>query len=167
MGCGMFLTRHAPILTTAFDVSTSYMPSHIPSHDPYVTTAQWSRRFMGLRLFLSLAAAGWDGYSAHIERAIYLAAYAKKSLEARGWKIVNNSPLAVLNILPPKRSVSVSVIVDRVLASGKAWVSVASYEEEKVIRACVTNGETSEDDVDALVQALEAAFMAETATALT
>ena len=167
MGCGMFLTRHPLILTTAFDVSTSYMPSHIPSHDPYVNTAQWSRRFMGLRLFLSLAAAGWEGYSEHIARSIELSAYAKKSLEAKGWKIINNSPLAVLNILPPQRGVNVSVIVDRVLASGKAWVSVASYEGEKVIRACVTNGETSEDDVDALVDALEAAFMAETATALT
>ena len=61
MGCGMFLTRHAPVLTEAFDVSTSYMPSHISSVDPYVTTAQWSRRFLGLRLFLSLAAAGGRG----------------------------------------------------------------------------------------------------------
>lgn len=167
MGCGMFLTRHVPILTKAFDVSTSYMPSHIPSHDPYVTTAQWSRRFMGLRLFLSLAAAGWDGYSAHIEHSIELADYAKRLLEAKGWKIVNNSPLAVLSILPPRSGISAGVIVDRVLASGKAWVSVASYEGEKVIRACVTNGETSQDDVDALIEALEAALMAETAAALT
>src|ERR1700719_3695417 len=54
MGCGMFMTRHAPVLSAAFRVSTGYMPSNIASIDPYVTSAQWSRRFLGLRLFLSL-----------------------------------------------------------------------------------------------------------------
>ena len=45
------------------------------SFDPYVTTAQWSRRFLGLRLFLSLAAAGWQGYGEHVERSIALMIY--------------------------------------------------------------------------------------------
>jgi glutamate/tyrosine decarboxylase-like PLP-dependent enzyme len=165
MGCGMFLTRRAAVLSEAFDVSTSYMPSYVPMRDPYVTSAQWSRRFMGLRLFLSLAAAGWAGYAKHIERAIALAAYAKELLTLRDWKIINNSPLAVLSILPPRKGVSVDAIVERVLASGQAWVSVAAYEGNKVIRACVTNGETAREDVDVLVQALDAAFYAVTETA--
>ena len=37
------------------------MPSSVASVDPYLNSVQWSRRFMGLRLFLSLAAAGWQG----------------------------------------------------------------------------------------------------------
>jgi len=61
MGCGMFLTRHTSVLSSAFQVSTTFMPSNVPNHDPYVMTVQWSRRFLGLRLFLSLAAAGWVG----------------------------------------------------------------------------------------------------------
>ncbi|HEY8288174.1 MAG TPA: pyridoxal-dependent decarboxylase, partial [Acetobacteraceae bacterium] len=52
MGCGMFITRHAPVLSSAFRVSTSYMPSNAASLDPYVNSVQWSRRFVGLRLFL-------------------------------------------------------------------------------------------------------------------
>ena len=62
MGCGMFITRHAPLLSSAFHVSTGFMPSNVAGLDPYVTTVQWSRRFLGLRLFMSLAAAGWTGY---------------------------------------------------------------------------------------------------------
>src|SRR5207237_8089942 len=54
MGCGMFFTKHAGLLSMAFQTTASYMPSNIVSVDPYVTTAQWSRRFLGLRLFLSL-----------------------------------------------------------------------------------------------------------------
>jgi glutamate/tyrosine decarboxylase-like PLP-dependent enzyme len=157
MGCGMFLTRHAPILSAAFDVSTSYMPSHIPSLDPYVTSVQWSRRFLGLRLFLSLAAAGWSGYADHIERSLALASFMRSLLESRGWRIVNRSPLAVLCILPPPGAAVVENIVERVVASGRAWVSVAAYEGQKVIRACITNGETSKEDVEELVGALEAA----------
>ena len=42
MGCGMFLTRHTDLLSSAFHVSTGFMPSNLPKFDPYVTTVQWS-----------------------------------------------------------------------------------------------------------------------------
>jgi glutamate/tyrosine decarboxylase-like PLP-dependent enzyme len=96
MGCGMFMTRHATLPSSVFHVATSFMPSNLTHVDPYVTTAQWSRRFLGLRLFLSLAAAGWQGYAAHVERAIKLMAMLKEELEQRGWSIANDSPLALL-----------------------------------------------------------------------
>lgn len=157
MGCGMFLTRHAEALSAAFRVSTGYMPSNIGGIDPYVTSVQWSRRFLGLRLFLSLSAAGWAGYARHIERAINIAALLERALQQRGWSIVNRSPLAVLCIEPPPGSDTVGEIVGRIVASGRAWVSVAAFEGRPVIRACVTHGETAPDDVIALVQALEGA----------
>ena len=142
------------------------MPSYIKSVDPYVTSVQWSRRFVGLRLFLSLAAAGWAGYAEHIEHSRELASYAKELLQSRGWEVVNDSPLAVLCIIPPRKEVSAAQIVERVLASGRAWVSVASFEGENVIRACMTNGQTAREDVDDLVCALEDAFRAAPETRL-
>ena len=30
MGCGMFITRHPHVLSSAFQVSTTFMPSNIP-----------------------------------------------------------------------------------------------------------------------------------------
>jgi len=157
MGCGMFLTRHASVLSSAFQVSTSYMPSNVPAVDPYVTSIQWSRRFLGLRLFLSLAAAGWHGYGTHVERAITLTGLLKEKLVARGWSIVNDASLAVLCIEPPPGAGDPRSIVDRVLASGRAWVSTTRFEGRPVIRACVTHGATMPEDVDRLVDALEAA----------
>jgi glutamate/tyrosine decarboxylase-like PLP-dependent enzyme len=153
----MFLTPHRDVLTAAFEVSTGYMPSATRDVDPYVTTMQWSRRFLGLRLFLSLAAAGWDGYAAHIQHAVELTALLRRLLEARGWRIVNDSPLAVLCIEPPPGSADVRSIVARVLASGRAWVSVAAFQGRDVIRACVTHGEAREEDIGILVDALAAA----------
>jgi len=64
---------------------------------------------------------------------------------------------------PPAGSVEIAEIVRRVLASGAAWVSVATFEGRKVLRACVTHGETGADDVAALVAALEAARAANAA----
>jgi glutamate/tyrosine decarboxylase-like PLP-dependent enzyme len=156
MGCGMFITREPQILSHAFRVSAEFMPSNVSALDPYLTTVQWSRRFLGLRLFLSLGAAGWQGYAAHVERATAVASLARAQLEARGWSTVNDSQLAVLCVLPPSGYPPIRDLVRRVLDSGRAWVAVAKYEGREVIRVCVTHGETSEQDVGELVAALEA-----------
>jgi glutamate/tyrosine decarboxylase-like PLP-dependent enzyme len=158
MGCGMFLTSDAGVLSSAFQVSTGYMPSNVAGVDPYVTSVQWSRRFLGLRLFLSLAAAGWEGYGRHVERAIELAALLSEKLVARGWTIANQSALAVLCIEPPPGARDARAIVSRVLASGRAWISIATFEGRQVIRACVTHGETTQDDIVQLVDALQTAL---------
>jgi glutamate/tyrosine decarboxylase-like PLP-dependent enzyme len=155
MGCGMFITRHGHVLSSAFQVSTSYMPSNITSLDPYVTSMQWSRRFLGLRLFLSLAAAGWAGYGRHVERSIALSELLKEKLLAVDWRVANQSPLAVLCVEPRAGLGDVKSIVRRVLASGRAWVSVATFEAREILRACVTHGETTSDDIAELVDVLE------------
>jgi glutamate/tyrosine decarboxylase-like PLP-dependent enzyme len=70
MGAGMFLTRHRNILSKVFSVSTAYGPKEgerLAVVDPYVHSLQWSRRFIGLKLFLTLATTGWNAY-AHILR---------------------------------------------------------------------------------------------------
>ncbi|MBV9826459.1 MAG: pyridoxal-dependent decarboxylase [Alphaproteobacteria bacterium] len=157
MGCGMFLIRDPVFLSSVFQVSTGYMPSNTPSLDPYVTSIQWSRRFLGLRLFLSLAAAGWEGYARHVEHAVALIDYLREELAADGWGIVNDSGLAVLCLEPPPGSRDARAIVQRVLASGQAWISVAAYEGREVIRVCLTHGETTTEDCRLLASALEAA----------
>ncbi|MBF6571302.1 MAG: pyridoxal-dependent decarboxylase [Candidatus Binataceae bacterium] len=155
MGCGMFVVRDPSLLSSAFQVAANFMPSTVPGVDPYLSSVQWSRRFLGLRLFLSLAAAGWTGYTQHVERSIDLIALINDELSERGWSVVNQSPLAVLCVRPPPGSVSVRTIVDRVLASGRAWVAAARFESDEVIRICVTHGETSIDDVGELVETLQ------------
>jgi glutamate/tyrosine decarboxylase-like PLP-dependent enzyme len=154
MGCGMFITRDPMILSATFQVSTGFMPSNSASVDPYVTTAQWSRRFLGVRLFLSLAAAGWSGYAQHVERSIELIAHLRALLAGRGWQIANNSSLAVLCVEPPSGAVDVRTTASRVLASGRAWVAAAKFEGRDVIRICLTHGEATTDDLRELAAAL-------------
>lgn len=157
MGCGMFFCRRPGLLAAAFNVATTYMPSHNVGRDPYLSSVQWSRRFLGLRLFLSLAAASWAGYGRHIEHSIDCAALLRDKLVELGWHVVNASPVAVLCLIPPLGSLDVKTIADRVLASGRAWISTTQFEGASVIRACITHGETGTPDIDELVTALEAA----------
>jgi aromatic-L-amino-acid decarboxylase len=157
MGCGMLITTHPTRLSKAFQVEASYMPSNASTQDPYLNTIQWSRRFLGLRLFLSLAAVGWTGYGEHVERSIELAGLLRDQLFALGWSIANDTSLGVVCIEPPVGSSEVRTIVKRVLNSGRAWVSVAEFEGRNVIRACITNGETRRTDVIDLVDALRIA----------
>ena len=165
MGCGMILLADPAVLAATFDVRTSFMPSHEPTLDPYLTTAQWSRRFAGLRLFLSLGAAGWAGHAAHVERAVYLAGLLARSMEARGWSVANDPALAVLCLRPPPESPPIGAIVGRVVSGGGAWVSAARFAGHEVVRACITHGETSEADIALVAEVLaEAAGSSRIAT---
>jgi aromatic-L-amino-acid decarboxylase len=155
MCCAMFITRHRKVLAEVFHASTSFMPSSVASVDPYLNTMQWSRRFLGLRLFLSLASAGWQGYAQHVERSVAVIARVRAGLVARGWQIANDSPLAVLCALPPPSLGDVRGLVRRVVASGQAWVAAASFEGRDVVRICATHGASTENDVDTLVAALQ------------
>jgi glutamate/tyrosine decarboxylase-like PLP-dependent enzyme len=154
MGCAMFITTHGPLLAEAFHSSTSFMPSNNASLDPYLNSVQWSRRFLGLRLFMALAVAGWEGMAAHVERSVEVVARTKERLVTAGWTVANDSGLAVLDVVPPTALGDVRALVRRVVASGRAWVAPTSFEGRDVVRICATNGETSIADVDELVAVL-------------
>ncbi len=154
MGCAVFITRHAHLLSEAFHASTSFMPSSVSGVDPYLNSVQWSRRFLGLRLFLALAAVGWEGLGSHVERAVEVIDRVREGLMLRGWTIVNDSPLAVLDAVPPAGLGPVRELVRRVVASGRAWVAPTTFEGRDVVRICATNGETTLQDVDILIAAL-------------
>ena len=154
MGCAVFITRHGHLLSEAFHASTSFMPSSVAGVDPYLNSVQWSRRFLGLRLFLALAAAGWDGLGAHVERSVEVVERIKERLVRLGWSVANDSGLAVLDAVPPLELGSVRDLVRRVVASGQAWVAPTTFEGRDVVRICATNGETTIEDVNALVAVL-------------
>jgi glutamate/tyrosine decarboxylase-like PLP-dependent enzyme len=154
MACGMFITRHPAVLHEAFHVAASFMPPNADQVDPYVSSMQWSRRFLGLRLFMTLATVGWAGYAELVETSVALASRIGDELEARGWRVLNRSQVAVLCLEPPPQLGTPRSIVNRVVASGQAWVSVALFEGREVVRACVTHGETNAADVAALIAVL-------------
>lgn len=167
MGAGMFICQDAEGLAETFRVETSYMPSGLVE-DPYLHSIQWSRRFIGLKLFLSLAMIGRSGYAAHMERDLALGDALRERLRAAGWRIVNDTPLPLVCVTQPRfdgpsadeRHVR---LVAEIVERGTAWVSTVRVRGETAVRACITSHRTSEADLDILVDELELACRAETA----
>jgi glutamate/tyrosine decarboxylase-like PLP-dependent enzyme len=153
MGAGVYVTRHPSILTKTFATPTAYMPKDakgLPVTDPHLHSMQWSRRFTGLKVFLSLLVAGWDGYAAAIDHMTAMGDLLRSELAAAGCEIVNRTPLPVVCFLPPK---SEPVAVARaVVDSGDAWISTTRLASRNVLRACITNYNTTADDIHALVE---------------
>ena len=92
-----------------------------------------------------------------MERSIELTELLKEGLLDRGWAILNDSAVAVLCIQPPSRFGDARTIVGRILSAGRVWVAAATFEGREIIRACVTHGETTTDDITELVNALDCA----------
>jgi len=67
------------------------------------------------------------------------------------------APAAVLCLEPPAGCGPARPIAAQVVAEGRVWVSAAAFEGRDTVRVCVTHGETSADDIEALVEALESA----------
>lgn len=162
MGAGMFLSRDWLPLEHAFSVQTGYMPSASVEHrDAYIHSLQWSRRFIGLKLFLALASLGEGGYAALVEQQFALGRQLREQLLAHGWRVLNDTPLPLLCFAPdvPDDMVDDAVrsIEAKVKASGKAWLSSVALRGRLALRACITSYQSTEADVRELVEALDAA----------
>lgn len=157
MGAGMFFCRHPDAVRDAFRAQAVYMPARTagPADDPYTTSVQWSRRFIGLKLFVALAERGESGYVDMIEHQTRMGDVLRSSLERAGWRIVNRTPLPLVcftrdGLVP---SQFLAVLAERQIA----WMSeVRLGGGPPVVRACITNFRTSESDIERVVREMTA-----------
>ncbi|TDE25249.1 pyridoxal-dependent decarboxylase [Actinomadura sp. 6K520] len=157
MGAGALLTTDAEGLAETFRVTTSYMPAGVPDTvDPYTSGQQWSRRFMGLKLFLSLAVAGRSGYAEQLDRDAALAGELRGRLAADGWDVVNDTPLPVVCFADPGDGTweHHEGLAHRVVQGGRAWISPVRLDGRAALRACVISHRTTSADVAGLVRAV-------------
>lgn len=159
MGAGMFFSQHKSAAASAFRVTADYMPGKVEDTvDPYHTSMQWSRRFIGLKLFMSLSELGTTGIRDAIERQTFLGEKLKNLLKESGWEIVNSSPLPVVCFTHPaikNNQLGIDDILNSIYKDGKFWISKTSiYNTGHVMRACITNYRSTEKDVRLLVEKL-------------
>ena len=148
MGAGMFFCRHVDAVRMAFDVSTSYMPepSGDEGVDQYRTTLQWSRRAIGLKVFMSLAERGHSGLAEQVDRQAGIGDVLRAKLKDAGWIVVNETVLPLVCTTHEDIRAgrcTTDDIVKTIQARGRVWLSdVALGRGEKVLRACVTSFRT-------------------------
>jgi glutamate/tyrosine decarboxylase-like PLP-dependent enzyme len=161
MGAGMFFCQHPEAIKQAFAITTSYMPGATAGGaiDPYTTTAQWSRRAIGLKVFMALAELGTSGYAELIEHQAQMGDYLRKRLDQSGWEVLNPTVLPVVCFTHPaikQGQILTGRILKTVYERGRVWISeVTLGTQEHVLRACITSFHTNESDIDCLLEEIE------------
>ena len=165
MGAGLVLTTRPGALRDAFGEDNPYMPTEGGAGvvDLYQHGLQWSRRFHGLKVFLSLLIHGWEGYRAAIRHMFAMGDLLERRLRESDWQIVNSTLLPISCFVDARRRDGATperleAVRANVFNSGAAWISTTRLGAGKpALRACITNFRTGPDDVEALIAALEAA----------
>jgi aromatic-L-amino-acid decarboxylase len=153
MGAGMFFCRHPEAVSEAFRVETSYMPGKTAGEvfDPYTTSVQWSRRFIGLKLFLALAERGEAGYVEMIEHQARMGDVLRDALRRAGWRVVNTTPLPVVCFT--RDGLDTRAFLASLYQRQIAWMSeVRLGGAPPVLRACVTSFRTTASDIEWVVR---------------
>jgi aromatic-L-amino-acid decarboxylase len=162
MGAGMLLLREFAASEPVFHTDTGYVPpSEQGAPEPYQHTFQWSRRFIGLKVFMALASVSAPGYARLVEGQAARAEQLRYKLRERGWRITNDTPLPLVCFtdarLEKQGTEAVDALVSRVQARGVAWISsVSTPHDGTMVRACITSYDTQEADLDLLIEELDA-----------
>jgi len=113
--------------------------------NPLTHSAQWSRRFIGLKLFMALAEKGEAGYAAMLEHQVRMGDAMREMLGASDWRIVNSTPLPVISFTRD------GLVTPQLLAQLRerqiAWMSDAELGGVPVMRACITSYRTTEENI--------------------
>lgn len=147
MGCGMFFCRYPQAVAEAFRADVTYVPGKQagPVFDPLTNSIQWSRRFIGLKLFLSLAQQGEQGQAETIERQTQLGDLLRNELRESGWNVVNSTPFPLVCFT--RRGIDTGKFLACMRERQVAWMSEAIVHGQSVVRACITSFRTTEEDV--------------------
>lgn len=160
MATSLFLTSNKAILHETFNVRTDYMPAdgdQVSQIDPYIHSIQWSRRFIGLKIYLPLAIFGWEGYAETITHQIKMGNALRDALQKNGWTIKNESKLPVVCFTHPDFGDDdklVEQFIERLVYSGETWLSAYPVNGRQTIRASITNYLTQLEDVEKLIKLL-------------
>ena len=154
---GCALVRDQQVLLDAFSYRPPYY--HLPDGQTnfYELGPQNSRGFRALKVWLALRHAGRDGYveligeDCRLARLLYDLADSDSELEAR----TQGLSITTFRYAPPGAAEDEldelnERLLDRIKASGEAFVSNAVIDGRYYLRACFVNFRTQEADVRAL-----------------
>ncbi len=162
MGASMFITSHPFILGKTFSIKSDYMPEEEDERDrlsSYTHSIQWSRRFIGLKVYMPLLVFGWEGFDKTISHQIKMGNLLKYELQKHGWQLYNDTelPIACFNDPAYEKDEDFSTyIYESFLETGEAWINKYPVGDKHTLRACITNYATEERHIHNLINQLNA-----------
>jgi glutamate/tyrosine decarboxylase-like PLP-dependent enzyme len=144
-------------------VHADYIPKDAEAiDDPFTNTIQWSRRALGLKVFMALAELGREGYASIVEGQTALGVALRARLSAAGWLVVNDADLPVVLFTHPRLRAgerTTNEMLGTIYGRGRVFISDASMPDgERVLRACVSSYRSDERDLDVLLEELALAL---------
>lgn len=161
MGAGMFFCKYPETVYKTFQTEALYMPSQT-NNDPYQNSLLWSRRFIGLKVYMAFRVKGSIKLSAEIEKQLELAEYLANGLVKKGWKLPVKSSLAVVVFTHEKleslSSEKIAGFHKKIIDLGNTWFSILKLNNNLYLRACITSIHTEEEHIEQLLNNLDEAL---------
>jgi aromatic-L-amino-acid/L-tryptophan decarboxylase len=159
MDCSCVWTRRPDVFFRAFSAAPEYMPdsstgvTDLKDYGPAL-----GRRFRGLKLWAVLRTYGREGLQALIREHVRLAQlFASWVEDAAGWELVAPHPFSVVCFRHEGSDEKNEALLERVNASGEAYLSHTRLNGRLVLRLAIGNARTTEDDVRRAWAALQEA----------
>lgn len=148
-------TRHRDLQAEVFQNPGSYFAEVGDEPEFLHLVPENSRRFRALPVWLALVAYGLDGHAEIVRRCNDHA----DRLATLLCRLPDVSVLAPthLNIVCFATPLAPGALVDAVARSGEAFLTTTTYDGRPAVRAAFSNWRTTDDDVDRIARAVEAA----------
>jgi len=132
---------------------------------------QLTRSFRAFKLWMSLKIFGLDSFTQGVKHGIDLAEFAAKEVKKyKNWTVVIPPQLAIINFQfqPPNLDLEQTnllnkAIIDGIVASGFAMISSTKLKEQLVVRLCIINPRTTEEDIKETIRRLNQIAIQQTA----
>ena len=142
----------------------SYRPPYIvfgdQARDEMDWTPEWSRRARGFATYAALRQLGRQGIAAMIERccrhahALVLGIGRLPGAEVLWEPTVNQGLVRFLDPNGQDHDGRTEEVIERIVASGEAFFQPTTWRGKRAMRISVCNWQTSEDDVERVIQAV-------------
>lgn len=106
---------------------------------------------------MALAELGVEGFAKIIEHQSKMGDVLRERLASKGWKIVNDTPLPVVCFTKDQDfdEVDIVKIIEHLYEKRSVWISQTSLNNNILLRACIINFKTQEEDIDFLMEELK------------
>ena len=159
MDCSCLFTRRPDILREAFSLVPEYLRSDVAEVTNLMDYGPaLGRRFRALKLWAVMRCYGREGLQALIREHVRLARLFASWVEgAPGWEVVAPYPFSVVCFRREGPDKENEALLERVNASGEAFLSHTVLDGRYVIRLAVGNLRTTERDVERVWELLQQA----------
>jgi len=169
--CGYAIVKNAEAHRRAMSISTSYLPaSGEAERDPSQLVPELSRRARGFATWAIIKTLGREGIADLISRSCaYARRFADRMAREPDIAVVNDVVLNQVAIRfgtdrnDKEADQLTDALIARTRADGVCFVGPAAWRGQQVVRISVTNGATTQDDIDVSADALVSAWRAVTA----